>query len=135
MPDTSANVIPDHQASIVRSNMNSDSNGQPERPDPGGRTQLETRGIQCSDAKILRGRPDLLGGELVIGLDGQRFPSLPLWDFGLIAKHGVSIEQMQELAAKINELCDGGYAYFDDRRDQFGLPSYETDKWGLAKLE
>jgi hypothetical protein len=98
--------------------------GEPKR----GRSQLETRGLHSEALQS----PD---GQLHIRLSGQRFPSLQLWDFGLMPKAGVSFAQIQALTEKINELCDGAYASFHSDREMDGWELYERDEWGLAKLE
>ncbi len=100
---------------------------QPEEPAP-RRTQVGTHGLHCSAHAGQDGEP-------VICMTGQSFPSLQLWDFGLLAKAGVSLEHMHALTAHINEICDGACAEFDDGRDMSGKELYETDEWGLAKLE
>jgi hypothetical protein len=97
-------------------------------PDPKpSRRQFETRGMYC---EALCGED----GSPYIRQSGQRFPSLQLWDFGLLPKDGVSMAEMEALAARINELCDGAYANFHSDRDMDGVELYETDEWGLAKL-
>jgi hypothetical protein len=107
--------------------MDVDFDARPDQPAP-KRTQFETRGLFCSAHAATN-------GETAIALTGQYFPSLQLWDFGLMAKSGVSIAQMKELAEKINDICDGAYARFDEGRDMSGKEFYETDEHGLAKLE
>ena len=60
------------------------------------------------------------------------FPSLQFWDFGLLAKQGVGIEQLRALAEQISALCDVAYALYDDGRNLDGVELYEYDKDGLV---
>src|SRR5580698_9022125 len=97
--------------------------GIPEQPSEPrrGRSQLETRGLFSEALQSP-------GGELHIRLSGQRFPSLQLWDFGLMPKAGASLSEIQALADKINELCDGAYASFHSDRQMDGGELYKTDE-------